>query len=207
MLTCLSIRFLDRVPKEDHGKILKDRFFYGIKVELRNKIWHLYDNEAITFSELLVKARRNEEEDTTSKVVNKGSAIETKGTLEERVDMLIEGATQVPNRGSNWNYVRPPFQANQRFPRGNLNRPPRDHPQEDIHQNLRGPEPSASGPFDENDGSRPIQCFKCRGWVHPKRLCPSRLNYTQGGVVQEPPSKANGGKTENTPPTNKFPQQ
>ena len=128
-----------------------------------------------------MKAHRNKEEDTTSRVVNKGSAIETKGTLEERVDRLIEGATQAPNRNSNQNYGRPPFQANQRFPRGNLNRPPRGRPQEDIHQNLRGPEPNASGPFDENEGSRPIQYFKCRGWGNPKRLCPSWLNYTWGG--------------------------
>ena len=152
-----------------------------------------------------MKAHRNEEEDTTSRVVNKGSAIETEGTLEERVDRLIEGATQAPNRDSNWNHSRPPFQANQRFPRGNLNRPPRGHPQEDICQNLRGPEHNASGPFDENDWSRPIQCFKCRGWGHPKRLCPSRLNYTWGGVVQEPLSQANGGRTENTPPTCRIP--
>ena len=178
MLICLSIRFPDRVPKEDHDKILKDRFFYRIKADLSNSMCHFYDNETITFSELLVKARRNEEEDTTSRVVNKGSAIETEGTLEERVDRLIEGATQAPNRDRNWNYGRPPFHANQRFPRSNLNRPPRGCPQGDIHQNLRGPEPNASGPFDANDGSRPIQCFRCRGWGHPKRLCPSQLNYT-----------------------------
>ena len=97
MLTHLSIRFLDRVPKEDLDKILKNWFFYRIKADLRNSICHLYDNETITFSELLVKAHRNEEEDTTSRGVNKGSAIETEDTLEERVDRLIEGATQVPN--------------------------------------------------------------------------------------------------------------
>ena len=34
MLTKLSIRFLDRVQKADHDKILKDQFFYGIKSEL-----------------------------------------------------------------------------------------------------------------------------------------------------------------------------
>ena len=180
MLTHLSIRFPDRVLKEDHDKILKDQFFYGIKADLRNSIRHLYDNETITFSELLVKAHRNEEEDTTSRVVDKGSAVETEGTLEERVDRLIGGATQATNRDSNWNYGRPPFLASQRFQGGNCNRPPRCCPQEDIHQNLRGPEPNASGPFDENDGSRSIQCFKCRGWGHPKRLCPSQLNYTWG---------------------------
>ena len=34
MLTKLSNQFPDQVPKADHDKILKDRFFYGIKSEL-----------------------------------------------------------------------------------------------------------------------------------------------------------------------------
>ena len=34
MLTKLSIQFMDRVPKADHDKILKDQFFYGIKSKL-----------------------------------------------------------------------------------------------------------------------------------------------------------------------------
>ena len=42
----------------------------------------------------------------------------------------------------------------------------------DIRQSLRGPEPSAAGPFGETDISRPVQCFKCREWGHPKQLCP-----------------------------------
>ena len=66
MLKKLSIRFPDRVPKEDHDKIFKDRFFYGVESDICNSICHLYDNEAVTFSQLLVKAHRNEEEETTS---------------------------------------------------------------------------------------------------------------------------------------------
>ena len=49
MLTKLSIQFPDRVPKEDHDKILKDQFFYSIKSEFQNSIRHLYDNDSITF--------------------------------------------------------------------------------------------------------------------------------------------------------------
>ena len=83
MLTKLSIRFPDRVPKEDHDKILKDQFFYGIKSELQNSIRHLYDNESITFSQLLVKARRNEEEETTSRVVNENMMVQDGTTLKQ----------------------------------------------------------------------------------------------------------------------------
>ena len=66
MLTQLSIRFPDRVPKGDHDKILKDHFFYHIKPDIRNSIHHLYNDETVNFSQLLVKAHRNEKEDTTS---------------------------------------------------------------------------------------------------------------------------------------------
>ena len=170
---------------------MKDRFFYGIRSDIRNSIRHLHDDEMVTFSQLLVKVCRNEEEDTTSKLLSKSAVAES--TLEHRVDKLIERSngqfntnpTRVP-WDDNRNYGRPPFQQNQSS-RGDfqINSHPTVH---DIWQNLRGPEPSAAGPFGESDGSRPIQCFKCRGWGHPRRLCPLWLNYTMGGVVQDPPS-------------------
>ena len=92
MLTQLSIRFPDRVPKGDHDKILKDHFSYGIRSDICNSIHHLYDDETVTFSQLLVKARRNEEEDTTSKLLSKSAV--TDSTLENRVDRLIERSNQ-----------------------------------------------------------------------------------------------------------------
>ena len=122
MLTWLSIRFPERVPKGDHDKILKDQFFYAIKPHIHNSIHHLYDDETVTFSQLLVKAHRNEEEDTTSKLLSKSAV--TDSTLEDRVDRLIERTNQPnrPNSNSNrigknnsHNYERPPFQQNQRF--------------------------------------------------------------------------------------------
>ena len=122
MLTKLSIRFPDRVPKADHDKILKDRFFYGIKSELRNSIRHLYDDESITFLQLLVKAHRNEEE-TASKVVSKNVTVGHDSTLEQRVDNLIAKSSSNPahpsltNGVNNHPYGCPPFQSNSR-PRG-----------------------------------------------------------------------------------------
>ena len=46
----------------------------------------------VTFSQLLVKAHTNEEEEITSKLVNKGAVMEN--TLEERVDRLIAKSNQ-----------------------------------------------------------------------------------------------------------------
>ena len=56
-LTNLTSRFPERVPVRDHDRMLWDRFFYGIKSEMRNSIRHLYNNERVTFGELLMKAR------------------------------------------------------------------------------------------------------------------------------------------------------
>ena len=123
MLTKLSIQFLEQVPKADHDKILKDWFFYGIKSELRNSIRHLYDDESITFLQLLIKAHRNEEEETTSKIVSKNVTVGHDSTLEQRVDSLIAKSSSNPapsnptNRDNNHPYGCPPFQFNPR-PRG-----------------------------------------------------------------------------------------
>ena len=77
----------------------------------------------------------------------------------------------------------------------------------DIRQNLRGPETSAAGPYREADSFRPVQCFRCHGWGHPKRLCPSHLNYTQGGVARDNPSQTTDRRPDGPPPQNPSPQQ
>ena len=38
----------------------------------------------------------------------------------------------------------------------------------------KGPQPSAAGPFSPTD--KPMQCFKCGGWGHGWRNCPSQGN-------------------------------
>ena len=87
MLTQLSIRFPNRVLKGNHDIILKDCFIFGIKSDIRNNIRHFYDDDTVT-SQLLVKVCKNEEEDTTSKWINKSAVADF--TLGERVDRLIE---------------------------------------------------------------------------------------------------------------------
>ena len=53
-------------------------------------------------------------------------------------------------------------------------------------RDLKGPEKMAAGPF--RGGDRPFQCFKCHGWGHLARECPSLENYWWGEVdTQEPP--------------------
>ena len=89
-LANLSSRFPERVPREDHERMLRNRLFYGIKAEMRNRIQHLYDDE-VSFGELLLKARRNEDEEVLARVTSKASSVETeaKDGLEEKVNKLL----------------------------------------------------------------------------------------------------------------------
>ena len=98
-----------------------------------------------------MKARRNEEEETTSKVVSKNVTVGHDSTLEQRVDNLIaksnsNPAPPNPTKGDNsHNYGRPPLQSSSR-PKRDYRQDP-GHPPMDIRQNLRGPETSAAGPL------------------------------------------------------------
>ena len=58
---------------------------------MRNSIRHLCDNEKVTFGDLLLKARRNEDEEILAKNMSKASLIGSseKGDLEEKVDKLL----------------------------------------------------------------------------------------------------------------------
>ena len=58
---------------------------------MRISILHLYDDEKVMFGELLLKARRNEDEEVLVRVTSKASSVETevKDGLEEKVDKLL----------------------------------------------------------------------------------------------------------------------
>ena len=147
---------------------------------MRNSIQHLYDDDKVTFGELLLKARRNEDEEVLAKVTSKALSVETetKNGLEEKVDKLLTvvKSGQMEKGKDKRDRSRTPRST----PTNSGQNTPKERDGErDIRTNLQGPGVNASGPF-IND-QKPIQCFKCKGWGHPRRLCPSRLNYMRGG--------------------------
>ena len=87
----LSSRFPERVLRGDHKQMLRDSFFYGNKAEMRNSIQHLYDDDKVTFGELLLKTRRNEDEEVWAKVTSKALSVqsEVKNDLKEKVNKLL----------------------------------------------------------------------------------------------------------------------
>ena len=63
---------------------------------------------------------------------------------------------------------------------------------------LKGPETGPKGLF--GPGQRPIQCYKCKVWGHPRHLCPSQLNFSWGDHGKESTPTQESVETQ-TPPT------
>ena len=142
--------------------MLRDHFFCGIKAEMRNNIRHLYDSKKVTFGELLLKARRNEDEEMLAKVTSKSSVMESevKGDLEEKVDNLqaVAKTGQMNNGKDKRDRSRTPKSTPTNSRQGTPTKRDSEH---DIRNSLQGPGVNALGPFET--GQKPIQCFKCKG--------------------------------------------
>ena len=191
----LTVRFPGRIQPHEEDKTLCDRLFYGMKGELKNGVRHMYDNPKITFSELLNKARKVELEDTETKnstrVQAKGAIvgeISPMSKLQQQVAQLttLVKSAQVGPKKSFFHKGEPKRNENQN------NNVPNKEPKGDVQTQFKGSELSPQGPF--GPGQRPIQCYKCKGWGHPRCLCPSRLNFTRGGGEHETKSFPTTGR-------------
>ena len=212
-LNKLTLRFPDRVPAGDEDRILCDRFFYGMKAELKTSVRHLFDSPDVSFSTLLTAARRNELEEVEQKPVriqNKSA----KAVVEEETspqtesikglrEQIQELATVMKSGNTSYRPNPPAVNGNaaKKPKRANVRRNGAADSGVDARKELTGPEANASGPFPP--GQRPLQCHKCKGWGHVKRVCPSRLNYSRGGRAKgrtSPPPNQESAETQTSTP-------
>ena len=186
-LNKLTLRFPDRVPVGDEDRILCDRFFYGMKAELKGSVRHLFDSPDVSFSTLLTAARRNELEEIEQKPVKIQSKAAKAGVVEkvsprtesinDLKEQIQELATVMKSGSANHKPNPPAVNGGQakKFKKAN-----QKQKKTDAREGLTRPAANASGPFPP--GQRPLQCHKCKGWGHVRRVCPSHLNFTRGGV-------------------------
>ena len=150
-----------RVQQEDHERMLRDHLFYVIKAEMRNSIRHLYDSEKVTFGKLLLKARRNEDEEMLAKVTSKSYVMEpeVKGDLEEKVDKLLAVAKsgQMSNGKDERDRSRTPKSTSTNSRQGTPTKRDSEH---DIRNSLQGPGVNASGPYE--NGQNPFNVSNVR---------------------------------------------
>ena len=180
----------ESLTSEEAAKKLKDRFYYGVRQNVREGLRYYYEVLQADYTTLLTKARSIEAEKSTSAATHtvtmkSASTMETgaKNQTDELTRQMNELITIVKN------------QQVQNTKGGNKNSSNRYNVQDKLKgnskggRNLKGPDTNASGPF--RNGAPPFQCYNCGGWGHRAFECPSPLNYQRG----EDPKKKKGTKS------------
>ena len=166
-----------------------------MKAKLKGSVRHLFDSPDVSFSMLLTAARRNKLEEVDQIPVRIQSRA-TKIGVEEKISPQTESINDLKEQiqelatvmksGNTSHKPNPPAvdrSLAKRFKKVNVRQNSAINAGTDASEGLTGPEANASGPFPP--GQRPLQCHKCKGWGHVKRVCPSHLNYTRGGMPEE----------------------
>ena len=166
-------------------KSLKDRFYYGVRQNVREGLRYYYEVLQADYTALLTKARSIEAEKSnitsgTSAIAKSATSVESDtdsgiANLSKTMSELITIVKGQQVKGSN------------RQNRNNNNSRNGGNDRKGANgnkdgRNQRGPDPNASGPF--RNGAPPIQCYKCWGWGHKSSVCPSHLNYQGWEVFQ-----------------------
>ena len=150
---------------------LKERLFFGMVAGLRNATRYVYKQAETTYEALLTAANEaelefNENKGVTARVkavgvVEKGDPSKIQ-ELQSKVEKLA--ATLKANQ----------IQKGRTQSASAPNSPRKGSSGIGVTQTYKGPEVTSQGPF--RGGRRPIQCYKCGGWGHGWKDCPSPGN-------------------------------
>ena len=172
---------------------LKERLFFGMVAGLRNATRYVYKQTEATYEILLTAAKEAELEFNENRGVSarmKAVGVTEKGDpskiqeLQSKVEKLA--ATLKANQ------VQKGKVKSASAPNSPMKRPPGTG----VTQTYRGPEVTSQGPF--RGGRRPIQCYKCGGWGHGWKDCPSPGNVDWRRWKRDNPPPATKEVPENT---------
>ena len=177
-------------PRPVWGTQLKERLYFRMIPGLWNATGYLYKKEETTYEELLDATKEAELEFTESKGVSarlKAIGVTDKGENSkiQELNNCIENLTATLKA----NNIKPKSASAPcslaKKPNGNGGSP-----------KSKGPEVTSHGPF--RPGKKPIQCYKCGGWGHTWRDCPSLGNIDWRRLEGDEPPLAGKEAPNNT---------
>ena len=162
------------VPFTDRERQLRDRLFHGMLKPYRVALRYLYNIQDVGYCDFLEEVRKVQEcdEKPLANIKSKSAQVEAKddelAALKIQVAELTDTLKGAKENGPTY--------------KGKKNG-------KDV-RDLKGTEKMAAGPFHGRD--QLFQCFKCHGWGHLARDCPSLENYQWGEVdTHKPPPPGN----------------
>ena len=135
----------------------------------RDALRYLYNNRDVGYYNLLEEVRKVQEcdEKSSANIKSKSAQVEAK---DDELAALKVQVTELTATLKAAKVNGPAYKGKKNGKDG---------------RDLKGPERTAAGPFHGRD--QPFQCFKCHGWGHLARDCPSLENYWWGEVNTQQP--------------------
>ena len=191
-LNKIQKRYPHLVPFADRERQLRDRLFHGMLKPYRDALRYLYNNQEVGYYDFLEEARKVQECDEKSLATIKSKSAQVEAKNDELAALKLQVAELTATLKAT-KVNGPPYKGKRNGKDG---------------RDLKGLEKSAAGPFCGRD--HPFQCFKCHGWGHLARDCPSLENYRWGeSDNHEPPppwkkttgtaGKPNGNENKSIP--------
>ena len=189
-----------QIPERYPDKLLlKDRLFHGMNQHLKDSLRYLYTQSSVTYANLLQAAYAAEVEAekgraARSKAANLANSpdkvdirsrdpspiVASVAAIESKLDKCLKAVSKA---------AQAPTHKAESSKQTGQRRESNSAPATPIK--YKGPNTPAAGPFKGRNG-KPIRCWRCGGWGHTTRECPTQgnLNWRELSGAVNPPKEA-----------------
>jgi hypothetical protein len=169
---------------------LRERLFYGMKKSLRDSLRYMYKDPTVGYNQLLREARTAETESESPPAAKPKSASskEASATFEPCNNGMVEAQRKMETSLRDLQASLKAIQSQKSKGGSGKVVPAVSTQKADTVSNVRTYKDPA-----EKDWRNPSKCFKCGGYGHIAKDCPSRLNSKRGaqqeGAQNSPPKE------------------
>ena len=182
----LQLQVPERYPDES---LLKDRLFYGMHQSMKDSLRYLYTQPTVSYTELLQASYIAEVESNRGRALRSKAARVKQGIEDEGIDCESSSFENVASKLDELSTIVKATHAPQHVGQ---------HGGRKVSSTQNTPKKEKGGDDEGKPVAKPLQCWRCGGWGHTSRECPTNRSLewrkikAQTGSPKSKGSKGSG---------------